>query len=199
MPRRRDCGARGNLFDQKTARRDGAYRQSCPLSSDRTSRISSSCSRRRCSTGCRRSTSSGSSPRAVDQLNLDAIVDVYRESGQGNLPYHPAMMLKLRAHEAGGEAAAEGDPCVDEPGLPTRRLGGRAVRPGLPRRRGGLRNCSGARSVWRRSWRRRSAWRRGRRKKPPPGSGTATKMILRSAAASGTSSASTSPNRRSAG
>jgi transposase len=31
----------------------------------------------------------------VDQLNLDAIVDVYRESGQGNLPYHPAMMLKL--------------------------------------------------------------------------------------------------------
>lgn len=31
----------------------------------------------------------------VDQLDLKAIVAGYRESGQGNQPYHPAMMLKL--------------------------------------------------------------------------------------------------------
>ncbi len=31
----------------------------------------------------------------VDQLNLREILDGYRDSGQGNLPYHPAMMLKI--------------------------------------------------------------------------------------------------------
>jgi len=31
----------------------------------------------------------------VDQLDLSAILDVYRDGGQGNLPYHPAMMLKV--------------------------------------------------------------------------------------------------------
>ena len=32
---------------------------------------------------------------SVDQLDLSEIVDSYREGGQGNLPYHPAMMLKV--------------------------------------------------------------------------------------------------------
>ncbi len=31
----------------------------------------------------------------VDQLDLKVIVETYRNGGQGNLPYHPAMMLKL--------------------------------------------------------------------------------------------------------
>jgi transposase len=31
----------------------------------------------------------------VDQLDLCEIVDRYRDGGQGNLPYHPAMMLKI--------------------------------------------------------------------------------------------------------
>ena len=31
----------------------------------------------------------------VDQLDLTEILDSYRDSGQGNLPYHPAMMLKI--------------------------------------------------------------------------------------------------------
>ena len=31
----------------------------------------------------------------VDQLNLREILDGYRDGGQGNLPYHPAMMLKI--------------------------------------------------------------------------------------------------------
>ena len=31
----------------------------------------------------------------VDQLDLSEIVDWYRDRGQGNLPYHPAMMLKI--------------------------------------------------------------------------------------------------------
>jgi transposase len=31
----------------------------------------------------------------VDQLDLSDIVDSYRDGGQGNLPYHPAMMLKI--------------------------------------------------------------------------------------------------------
>jgi transposase len=31
----------------------------------------------------------------VDQLDLDAILQKYRDGGQGNLPYHPAMMLKV--------------------------------------------------------------------------------------------------------
>jgi len=31
----------------------------------------------------------------VDQLDLSEIVESYRDGGQGNLPYHPAMMLKI--------------------------------------------------------------------------------------------------------
>jgi len=31
----------------------------------------------------------------VDQLDVGEIIDGYREGGQGNLPYHPAMMLKI--------------------------------------------------------------------------------------------------------
>jgi transposase len=31
----------------------------------------------------------------VDQLDLSEILDGYRDGGQGNLPYHPAMMLKI--------------------------------------------------------------------------------------------------------
>jgi transposase len=31
----------------------------------------------------------------VDQLDLSEIVETYRDAGQGNLPYHPAMMLKI--------------------------------------------------------------------------------------------------------
>ena len=31
----------------------------------------------------------------VDQLDLREIVESYRDGGQGNLPYHPAMMLKI--------------------------------------------------------------------------------------------------------
>ena len=31
----------------------------------------------------------------VDQLDLRQILSAYRDGGQGNLPYHPAMMLKL--------------------------------------------------------------------------------------------------------
>ena len=31
----------------------------------------------------------------VDQLDLGEILDAYRDGGQGNLPYHPAMMLKV--------------------------------------------------------------------------------------------------------
>ena len=31
----------------------------------------------------------------VDQLNLSEILDGDRDGGQGNLPYHPAMMLKI--------------------------------------------------------------------------------------------------------
>ena len=31
----------------------------------------------------------------VDQLDLSEIVETYRAGGQGNLPYHPAMMLKI--------------------------------------------------------------------------------------------------------
>jgi len=31
----------------------------------------------------------------VDQLDLSEIVETYRDTGQGNLPYHPAMMLKI--------------------------------------------------------------------------------------------------------
>ena len=31
----------------------------------------------------------------VDQLDLGPIVEAYRDAGQGNLPYHPAMMLKI--------------------------------------------------------------------------------------------------------
>jgi transposase len=34
----------------------------------------------------------------VDQLNLSEILDGYRDGGQGNLPYHPAMMLKILIH-----------------------------------------------------------------------------------------------------
>jgi len=31
----------------------------------------------------------------VDQLDLGEIIEGYRDGGQGNLPYHPAMMLKI--------------------------------------------------------------------------------------------------------
>ena len=31
----------------------------------------------------------------VDQLDLTSILEAYRDGGQGNLPYHPAMMLKI--------------------------------------------------------------------------------------------------------
>ena len=31
----------------------------------------------------------------VDQLDLTPILEAYRDGGQGNLPYHPAMMLKI--------------------------------------------------------------------------------------------------------
>jgi len=31
----------------------------------------------------------------VDELDLSEIVESYRDGGQGNLPYHPAMMLKI--------------------------------------------------------------------------------------------------------
>jgi transposase len=31
----------------------------------------------------------------VDQLDLSLILEKYRDGGQGNLPYHPAMMLKI--------------------------------------------------------------------------------------------------------
>ena len=31
----------------------------------------------------------------MDQLDLDTILEKYRDGGQGNLPYHPAMMLKV--------------------------------------------------------------------------------------------------------
>ena len=33
----------------------------------------------------------------VDQLDLGPILEAYREGGSGNLPYHPAMMLKILA------------------------------------------------------------------------------------------------------
>ena len=32
---------------------------------------------------------------AIDQLDLEPIVAWYRDRPQGNLPYHPAMMLKV--------------------------------------------------------------------------------------------------------
>ena len=34
-------------------------------------------------------------PYEPDQLDVGEIIDGYREGGQGNLPYHPAMMLKI--------------------------------------------------------------------------------------------------------
>ena len=59
----------------------------------------------------------------VDQLDLSEILDGYRDGGQGNLPYHPAMMLKILIYAyATGILTADRPPYRGEHRLPS--LGG---------------------------------------------------------------------------
>ncbi len=52
----------------------------------------------------------------VDQLDLSSIECAYRDDGQGNLPYHPAMMLKILiyAYATGVFSSRRIDRTIDE-------------------------------------------------------------------------------------
>ena len=83
----------------------------------------------------------------VDQLDLSPILETYRDGGQGNLSYHPSMMLKILIYAYAQEATEQDRQIQDDDPLRVRRpdpcliLAGQPLPRAAPGQLPGVRTC----------------------------------------------------------